>query len=343
MIANISPSTITFDDTYNTLKYANRAKNIKTNVVRNVVSVQYHISNYNNIISNLKSEITDLKVVLNKRDLNENKSQQIFEKLVEELDQHFEDEFMLKKSIISTEQDINLIKLSINTKNIEHEEKEISHNITSSKDENINLSNINIDDNRNILFTNIIDNAREKESKLVSLKNSIERKTNKLKLLFKRREEILSCIKEKCNSNELYLNYLDYKTKTQNSKIYILDNQNKEKYTNTFLEGKENYIQELENQLLLRDEILKNKNMTNHYGLKELTEIKNEYNYNLPIIYTKELKNINSNINLISSSINNNLPPIKSHHINNLLNEVKLASNNISKLDFSNKNNVKGI
>ena len=30
MIANISPSVISFEDTYNTLNYANRAKNIKT-------------------------------------------------------------------------------------------------------------------------------------------------------------------------------------------------------------------------------------------------------------------------------------------------------------------------
>jgi kinesin family protein 18/19 len=30
MIANISPSVVGFEDTYNTLNYANRAKNIKT-------------------------------------------------------------------------------------------------------------------------------------------------------------------------------------------------------------------------------------------------------------------------------------------------------------------------
>ena len=61
MIANISPSINAFDDTYNTLKYANRAKNIKTVVTRNVVNAQYHISNYVNIINGLKNEITKLK------------------------------------------------------------------------------------------------------------------------------------------------------------------------------------------------------------------------------------------------------------------------------------------
>ena len=29
MISNVSPSSLTFDDTYNTLKYADRAKRIK--------------------------------------------------------------------------------------------------------------------------------------------------------------------------------------------------------------------------------------------------------------------------------------------------------------------------
>ncbi len=43
-----------FEDTYNTLNYANRAKNIKVYAQRNVLNVSNHISNYMNIISNLK-------------------------------------------------------------------------------------------------------------------------------------------------------------------------------------------------------------------------------------------------------------------------------------------------
>ena len=38
MIANISPSSLTYEDTYNTLKYASRAKKIRTTVRANVVS-----------------------------------------------------------------------------------------------------------------------------------------------------------------------------------------------------------------------------------------------------------------------------------------------------------------
>ena len=46
MIANIAPSNLNYEDTHNTLKYANRAKNIKTTATRNVLSVEYHISKY---------------------------------------------------------------------------------------------------------------------------------------------------------------------------------------------------------------------------------------------------------------------------------------------------------
>lgn len=61
MIANISPSDVCYEDTSNTLKYANRAKNIKTKVTKNIQHVEHHISEYSKIINDLKSEISDLK------------------------------------------------------------------------------------------------------------------------------------------------------------------------------------------------------------------------------------------------------------------------------------------
>ena len=61
MIANISPSSTSYEDTHNTLKYANRAKEIKTKVRRNVVSVERHVSEYTKIITELRSEIAALK------------------------------------------------------------------------------------------------------------------------------------------------------------------------------------------------------------------------------------------------------------------------------------------
>lgn len=61
MIANVSPSSWCYEDTLNTLKYSNRAKNIKTTVQRNVVNVNYHLTKYTQIINDLRAEVTELK------------------------------------------------------------------------------------------------------------------------------------------------------------------------------------------------------------------------------------------------------------------------------------------
>ncbi|XP_048377531.1 kinesin-like protein KIF18B isoform X3 [Stegostoma tigrinum] len=61
MIATISPSAISYEDTYNTLKYANRAKDIKSSLKSNVVSLDCHISKYAAICEELRKEVTQLK------------------------------------------------------------------------------------------------------------------------------------------------------------------------------------------------------------------------------------------------------------------------------------------
>ncbi|XP_075044116.1 kinesin-like protein KIF18A [Mixophyes fleayi] len=61
MIAAVSPSSLSYDDTYNTLKYADRAKHIKSAVKSNVVSLDSHISQYVKICEQQKKEITILK------------------------------------------------------------------------------------------------------------------------------------------------------------------------------------------------------------------------------------------------------------------------------------------
>jgi kinesin family protein 18/19 len=64
MIANLSPHHLHYEDTHNTLKYANRAKNIKTKAVRNVVRTNCHVSKYTDIIKDLRTEIADLQTKL---------------------------------------------------------------------------------------------------------------------------------------------------------------------------------------------------------------------------------------------------------------------------------------
>ncbi|KAI6050651.1 kinesin-like protein KIF18A [Marmota monax] len=61
MIAAVSPSSLFYDDTYNTLKYANRAKDIKSSLKSNVLSLNNHISQYVKICNEQKAEILMLK------------------------------------------------------------------------------------------------------------------------------------------------------------------------------------------------------------------------------------------------------------------------------------------
>ncbi|XP_047436689.1 kinesin-like protein KIF18A [Mugil cephalus] len=61
MIANVSPSSKSYDDTQNTLKYANRAKEIKSSLKSNVVSLDSHIGQYAVICEKQKKEILQLK------------------------------------------------------------------------------------------------------------------------------------------------------------------------------------------------------------------------------------------------------------------------------------------
>ena len=61
MIANVSPSSETFEDTFNTLKYADRAKKIKISLKKNVLNVDLHVAQYAKVVEDLRGEISALK------------------------------------------------------------------------------------------------------------------------------------------------------------------------------------------------------------------------------------------------------------------------------------------
>lgn len=59
MIVCVSP--VHYDESWNTLQYANRAKEIKTKVTRNVLSIDRHVGQYVQTISRLQEEVAALK------------------------------------------------------------------------------------------------------------------------------------------------------------------------------------------------------------------------------------------------------------------------------------------
>ncbi|KAM8947058.1 kinesin-like protein KIF19 isoform 2-T2 [Pelodytes ibericus] len=75
MIAHISPASSAFEESRNTLTYADRAKNIKTRVKRNLLNVSYHIAQYTSIISDLRNEIQRLKDKIDEQGLKQMRSE----------------------------------------------------------------------------------------------------------------------------------------------------------------------------------------------------------------------------------------------------------------------------
>ncbi|KAK3011182.1 hypothetical protein RJ639_011461 [Escallonia herrerae] len=61
MIATISPADSQYHHTVNTLKYADRAKEIKTHIQKNINTVDTHVSDYQRMIDSLQIEVCRLK------------------------------------------------------------------------------------------------------------------------------------------------------------------------------------------------------------------------------------------------------------------------------------------
>lgn len=120
MIAHISPSSLQFEESRNTLVYADRAKHIKTKVRRNVTDVSYHIAQYTNIIQELREEIQRLRFKLNDKatstslragtsiqavqaevlEAKRNSDREQLNKLKEQLLISFKDQMELRKSLM---------------------------------------------------------------------------------------------------------------------------------------------------------------------------------------------------------------------------------------------------
>ena len=87
MIACVSPSTLSYEETNSTLKYASRANKIEKKISRNIKEVDQYTAQYREIIVSLKNEIVQLKDIIKNQHLlmklqpsedNNNKSKGMF-------------------------------------------------------------------------------------------------------------------------------------------------------------------------------------------------------------------------------------------------------------------------
>lgn len=105
MIACISPAFSAVEETLNTLKYAERARNIKNKVEKNVKEVDVHAGEFKEIIQNLRSEIEFLKgQIRNSDDLSIEKEPRVvhsedLEDISNKIMNNFEEHWEIKKSI----------------------------------------------------------------------------------------------------------------------------------------------------------------------------------------------------------------------------------------------------
>ncbi|EGV63022.1 kinesin-domain-containing protein, partial [Yamadazyma tenuis ATCC 10573] len=103
MIVCVSPSSQHYDETLNTLKYADRAKMIKTKLIRNQHNLDRHVGSYLKMITQQKTEIEELKhKQANVADATIEKQQKISALIFESI---FDNISTLRSSVFNKSQD----------------------------------------------------------------------------------------------------------------------------------------------------------------------------------------------------------------------------------------------
>ena len=349
MIANVSPSINTFEDTYNTLKYANRAKNIKTFVTRNVLNAEYHISNYVNIINNLKAEVSQLKQELERRDVQNNTYNNNFN-----LNNNNYNKYRNNKTYYDNENksqiDDSYINNTINSNYLNNNYDFINavNEMKKKCEEQVVIKQ------KIISILTEMNNLSNNSSKYKNLENALEHNQNRYKELGSIIEKLFNSNSAKSEFSEIQKDFLTLIMKNSSYKIQILDNKYNNILSTSRNEIRNNYIKELENQIKYRDEIISENqiDISENKSIKNLENLKQKYILNntkysaggfrkyLPPISGKIVLNPNSDYN----KMNNNTNIVKKSdtlHLDNMRNKFNIKSNNnkLELLDYKIKNN----
>ncbi|KAL3813734.1 hypothetical protein ACJIZ3_015002 [Penstemon smallii] len=113
MIATISPANNHYHHSINTLKYADRAKEIRTHIQKNIGTINAHVSDYQKMIDNLQSEVGRLRKELaekesqlnakpTERDVDDEMSW--LNKLSQETGENVQERINLQKALIEIEE-----------------------------------------------------------------------------------------------------------------------------------------------------------------------------------------------------------------------------------------------
>ena len=309
MIATISMALTCFDETMFTLQFASRARNIKSNMKKNIEIKDKGINKYEEFIKDIKEEIHEVKNDIIKQDkLIENKNKNLDVSNLETNNDEKEDKDD-KEINEDKEQNINDNENKEN-KEIEEENKyekiykdmmehfqleiKLKKKIIEKENNIEELKNDMAEKEYEILHTNKV-NLAPLQKQLKEKQEEIEDKSNKIikgyikqsELMNKRKEfqKVISFLSNNTpNTPEFYKIYHNYKYN-----INLLDKmtiEHKRNIQNHELKRKDRKIEGLMEQMLLRDKFI--------IGACEKFEQKKiDFNYKNPdFIKSKDLKNL---------------------------------------------------
>ena len=262
MIATVSPAILNFDETMFTLQFANRAKNMKIHIKKNVLEADKQlIKKYTDYIQTLKEQINEVeKDIIEQQNISsanisiiesEQKdsipnsprhtyyvpNNEEYEQIQKEMVEHFQEELNLRKKIIEEEKQMEDLKNQINNNNQEIYDLQ----------EKINKQYL-------------------KEKELLQKRKEFKETISELSVHNAGNEQIKSLF----NIYKYYTNLIENITNEHNKYIDINE-----------IKRKENKISLLTKQLDLRDLYINNAN-------EEINKNNIPFNYNSPNLISKE-------------------------------------------------------
>ena len=265
MIANISPSFLVIEETFNTLNFAKKIKQVKTNAQRNVEIQPIHIDKFDSIITSLKDQILNVKKEISKNENcnnsminsydrrnvdmeedNETKGNQLLPKLIDEIKEHFNHEIELCK-------EINNIEFNISAINKQNYFNQVNNKSSKSS-------------------------IKKEVSKLNDYQLSLNALYSKRHQLIQKRKSLQSMITKESKKDNNFGKYLMYVYRYYINLINQFQNQNRQNKIEADTIRKDDQISNLSKQIKLRDvflQDLKEKigNSNNSFNLRRIKNL----------------------------------------------------------------------
>ena len=340
MIANISPSLMVIDDTFNTLNFAKKIKLVKINAQKNIGNQAIRIDKFDFVIQDLKNQINMVKNEIKQQEMdssivnNEEKNEyedivnydsgekwnEMLQESINKINEHFQKEIAINKQI-------NELELKVSNINNENYFNELNNNNNQNNIKN-NIKKLN---DYQVKITSLFGKRHELIRKRANIQLLINNETRKDKNN-NDNNGIGSYLMHVYNYYINLINQLQYK-----SRKYKIDND---------IERKDKQIQNLNEQILLRDNCLKEikQKLGNNvsYNIKSLIDIE-ELNMD-PCVDIKALENNNNLEQFVNNVISPNNKKIMKRNISmpflrNQTNTLKAEKKNFSNNEINKINN----